>query len=297
MIKSKIVKQKKKYIIRTELPEVEFTTSIGCHINCKLCPQELFIKRYKQISDINILTFKNFRKLIDKIPKDVVILFSGMTEPWLNKDCSKMVLYAYNTGHTNIKIFTTAVGMTPEDIDKIKHIPFRQFVLHLPDVFGITEIKDTPAYIKVLEKIAKSRLQGFYVVTFERTFESLIKLFGEIQPVGIMGRAGTINHVKKVERKKGRIFCSMYNKPNHFIIAPNGTVSLCCMDWRLKHILGNLFRDSYEDLYKTIEYRKIIKGLIDDKIDIVCRQCERATEGLVEGEEIKDDKCKDIRTD
>ena len=143
MIKSKIVKQKKKYIIRTELPEVEFTTSIGCHINCKLCPQELFIKRYKQISDINILTFENFKKLIDKIPKNIVILFSGMTEPWLNKDCSKMVLYAYNTGHTNIKIFTTAVGMTPEDIDKIKHIPFRQFVLHLPDVFGITEIKDT----------------------------------------------------------------------------------------------------------------------------------------------------------
>jgi hypothetical protein len=33
------------------------------------------------------------------------------------------------------------------------------------------------------------------------------------------------------------------------VLLPNGDVVLCCMDYDLKHVIGNLVNQSYEDLY------------------------------------------------
>ena len=70
--------------------------------------------------------------MFDKLRKGTRIDFSGMAEPWLNKDCTKMVLYAHEKGFP-IAIYTTLVGMTDEDFDAIKDIPVEEFVLHIPD--------------------------------------------------------------------------------------------------------------------------------------------------------------------
>ena len=50
-----------------------------------------------------------------------------------------MVLYAYEKGH-DVAIFTTGVGWTIDDVERIKHIKFNKqekenggFCLHLPD--------------------------------------------------------------------------------------------------------------------------------------------------------------------
>ena len=29
---------------------------------------------------------------------------------------------------------------------------------------------------------------------------------------------------------------------------PNGDLTLCCMDWELQHILGNMFEKEYNDI-------------------------------------------------
>ena len=34
----------------------------------------------------------------------------------------------------------------------------------------------------------------------------------------------------------------------HNVLLPNGDVSLCCMDYGLEHIIGNLYEQSYEDI-------------------------------------------------
>jgi adenine C2-methylase RlmN of 23S rRNA A2503 and tRNA A37 len=71
---------------------LEITTRIGCRVNCKFCPQKKLLDHYKEnshnIIQKNVLSFKNFKKCIDKVPSSVRIDFSGMAEPWLNKDCT-----------------------------------------------------------------------------------------------------------------------------------------------------------------------------------------------------------------
>jgi hypothetical protein len=83
------------------------------------------------------MSLEDYKSMIDKVPRDVRITFAGFTEPWMNKYCTEMVLYAHDQGHP-VSVFTTGVGVSIEDMEAIVHIPFAGnpnggFVLHLPD--------------------------------------------------------------------------------------------------------------------------------------------------------------------
>jgi len=42
--------------------------------------------------------------------------------------------------------------------------------------------------------------------------------------------------------------CGCEEKLYHNVLLPNGDVSLCCMDYGLEQILGNLFESEYDDI-------------------------------------------------
>ena len=57
------------------------------------------------------------------------------------------------------------------------------------------------------------------------------------------------------------------------VLLPNGDVVLCCMDWSAEYVLGNLKRDQFEDLYRSETFRRVLRGLKDPSVDILCRTC------------------------
>ena len=76
---------------------------------------------------------------------------------------------------------------------------------------------------------------------------------------------------------EGQILCyRCKDRLNHNVLLPDGTVLLCCMDYSMKHILGNLNISSYDEILNSD-----IINLIRDKMryrdsDILCRQCVNA---------------------
>jgi hypothetical protein len=42
--------------------------------------------------------------------------------------------------------------------------------------------------------------------------------------------------------------CGCDEKLYHNVVLPNGDVSLCCMDYGLKQIIGNLYTQEYDDI-------------------------------------------------
>lgn len=118
-------------------PRMEITTMVGCPLMCTFCPQKLLIKSYGKDRD-KFLSVENFEIVIDKLPKNVRIDFSGMSEPWANPDCTDMLELALKKGF-NVAIYTTLYQMTEEDIDRVKdliieyHIQVNPVILHLPD--------------------------------------------------------------------------------------------------------------------------------------------------------------------
>ena len=44
---------------------------------------------------------------------------------------------------------------------------------------------------------------------------------------------------------------------------------------KIRHVIGNLLRDSYDQLFQSEEYRRIQRGLDgDETVDLACRTCE-----------------------
>ncbi|WP_247406748.1 MULTISPECIES: SPASM domain-containing protein [unclassified Bradyrhizobium] len=60
------------------------------------------------------------------------------------------------------------------------------------------------------------------------------------------------------------------------VLLPNGDVTLCCMDFERRHVLGNLLRDKYKDLFKVPTFCEIVDRMNGKDGFLVCRLCEFA---------------------
>jgi len=266
-----IVMNKAKRVI----PQVmEITTVVGCKVSCAYCPQKKFVTAYKNRSDIFRFDLNNFKKLLAKIPAEVDIFFCGMSEPFLNPECAKMIAFAHQEGH-KISIDTTLVGMTPADVKQIKEIPLQFLAIHLPSDEGYENINVDDNYLELLNRITQGGLNyaKLYLHYYGETLHKKIKLKNAIR-IPLYSRGGTIKieDLALPKRAKGKIGCRRNLRYN--ILLPNGDVLLCSTDWTMKHILGNLNESNYNSLFSSNVFQNIVEGLKDEKIDILCRFCE-----------------------
>jgi hypothetical protein len=242
--------------------------------------------------------------------------FSGYSEPFLNPQCADMIVYAYEKGHRPIELFSTLLGMTLQDIDKIKNIPFGMIILHLPDIDGNSKIPVTSNYIEVLkyfltvfgDTITKNPQGRKYGISIHGKIHPIVEeIFSSMQiDLNLLGnitaqfssRAGSIDVPKEflqslapAPMRVGGYMCSQlrtdknciinkdtftYLQTNkNFVLLPNGDISLCCMDYGLKHILGNLLVNEYDELCgDNSEYGKILYALRAGNInDLICAKC------------------------
>lgn len=255
------------------MAKLEITTRIGCKNMCKYCPQEKLIKEYLSRSKKIEMNFEDFKKYIDKVPIDVTISFSGMSEPWLNKSCTKMVKYAYSKGFS-LEIYVTGVGMTSSDIRKLEKIDVKNFVVHLPDDRGDTKIEITESYLNLMKELAKSKIQNQNFITFGNIHPEVKKAiqFTDFPIIDrskiLLSRVGNSSYKKGIGGLKGNICCMpSKNKLDNNVLLPNGDIVLCCMDYGLKHKIGSLLTQNYKDIFRTKEFLKIKKGMNNEKIN------------------------------
>ena len=304
----KDIKSVNKYWSITDWPTMEITTTIpkkGCVVDCVFCPQRTLQKvwdsKHFTTHKERTMSMEQFKTAIDKLPTEVRITFSGFIEPYMNKHCSDMMVYAHEQGH-RVSVFTTAVGMKLEDVEKIKHIPFcggpnGGFTLHLPDQERRAKHPVTDKYIKVVEALKNANISNFMVMAMGTTHNKVTHLYPdyEVNKYKMWHRAGNLvgeaqlkpeltevmNEVKTVFRNDKRT-CGCIEDLYHNILLPNGDVSLCCMDYNLEEILGNLYTQEYDDIMPK-------KNTTYD----MCSRCENgvipSNESCQIGEEIPDD--------
>ncbi|MEZ5875687.1 MAG: SPASM domain-containing protein [Hyphomicrobiales bacterium] len=221
------------------------------------------------------MQLESFRTCIDKTPPALRISFSGYSEPFLNPACVDMILYAHERGHP-ISIFTTLDKVRKEDIDRLAGVPFRTFTVHLPDEGHLMRLRVDEGYIELIRHIQRTRLSNVGYHCNVHKPHPLIEsaLANEIsitrnRPVHT--RAGNVCESKSNNLEKG--YCGKGSIRRNVLI-PNGDVALCCMDYGLEHILGNLLTASYESLFESEEFATISRSFNDPKIRTLCRRCE-----------------------
>jgi len=272
---------------------LEICTVDLCKCTCVYCPQKNLKKGYESLghkasfSNITKLSWETFKTCINKVPKEVCIDFAGFVEPFHSALCSDMINYVHNKGH-KIRLFSTLSECRIEDIEKIKHIPFVDCCLHLPDDKGLLHVEVTDNYINVVNYWIKNIRCSSHV--FGNKHPKLSHINSEIKKLTeehLINRGGQLNSTTQIqikqEYKSGKIWCKSpfmmrngpYGKLNFNVMDIFGNVYLCCCCFGLQHRLGNLLENSYEYLFQSEEYIKVINGLNgDESINILCRTCD-----------------------
>lgn len=258
---------------------------VDCRNRCDFCPQQTIISQYKKNGGTPLLpmSFSLFASCIDKLPAGCHVVFSGMCEPWLNPNCSRMVEYAYNKEYV-VRVYTTLVGMKLSDVEILKRIDFPDdehgFIIHLPSEENIEHIKIDKQYLHVLEEIYESSIPAQYHFHGLKLHPILEKFFrhrvATIEQFPPHSRAGNLQENELKKRRIGVIGCLKMKLYDSYgpILLPDGTMILCCQDYSMKHILGNLKDQTFEEILQSKEIKKIESGFKNERVDTLCRRCE-----------------------
>jgi hypothetical protein len=202
-----------------------------------------------------MLTLDNFKAALLKVPKNVAIHFSGFAEPFLNPQCLDMIEHAHSEGH-KIVLYSTLVGLKSNGVERLRRCN-PEVILHLPDKLGNAKIPITDEYKITLDSVLKTlHVTSFYVMD-----EKFIS----------NERAGHCNDAPK-RHVRGWFYCEKLST-SQFVMLPNCDVVLCCMDYGLKHRLGNLLEQSWLDVVKSEAYQKVRANRFKMDGNVLCRSC------------------------
>ena len=249
---------------------MEITTKVGCPLNCRVCPQKLFITRYTggigmpEGSDPKDrpmeMSMETFRTCLDKMPKDEQIDFSGR----------KMTL------------FSTLVGMTKESYEEIREIPFINMVLHIPDRDLNSKFVLSEDYLELVTMVIRDAMSGrFHIDKYSchgpvhPSIEKLVEESGIFVDNNLHDRAGNVGEDDVMSlTHKGKIHCSSGPKLDRNVLMPDGTVVLCAMDFGMDHVLGNLLTQSYEEVMASPVLDELRRCMESEKNgSCICREC------------------------
>jgi len=268
-----------------ENPCIDITTRIGCSVNCKYCPQDVFLRQYYK-GDRNRESFMSVDTLvrcIEHMPDNSSFQFAGFVEPFLNPDCVELIRKVCEMGRI-VNLYTTLVGLDERKLREVMELPIDFITLHVADEKGYAKIPVTEEYYAMLELIINHKRKdgspfvgmcnaqaqpdqrvakicgGNYIIS-----SSLLDRAGNLDGEGLIGKSITT----------GKITCGVCGSGlNKNELLPDGTLLLCCMDYGMKHVLGNLKYQPYEEIVCGREMVSIKEGMEKDfNRDILCRRC------------------------
>lgn len=266
-------------------PLIQVTPKTGCSVNCRHCPQELFVTQYFAEPRSPMMSLADYKTCLDKTPKDTIIEFAGFAEPFLNPEAAEMMFYTASTGR-EVNLFTTLVGMTEKIWDKIKNIPFTMVVVHLPDVQQYAHIPLTEEYWKLLRTMVNAKkVNGDPFIDLVNSQSAIlpeateiIKGKVKISDTQLIDRAGSLqsDELQHGGVPHGPLFCPTAARLDHNVLLADGSLVLCCMDFGMQHILGNLLAETYEEIMRGKALQEIRKQMEAEESAILCRKCVRA---------------------
>lgn len=227
---------------------IEISPQSSCSNACSYCPQGLLAQSY---TGEKSFTVESFQKLLDNVDKTKTqIHFSGFSEVFLHPKGHIFIEMAHAAGF-QIALFSTLMGFTE---DKAKYLKDHGVVLE---------------WVRLHEFDGKAFRQDL--------FDKSMALFNSYVPCN---RFETIRITQPVSRGGALWDPGYHSGPVHCgrfwcnVALPDGSLALCCSDWGLKHVVGNIFENHYDSEAinsKRIELRDLALTVGSN---ILCKTCE-----------------------
>lgn len=281
------------------MPTMEITTTVGCTLACTFCPQDKLLKAYKKGSD-KVMSMRTFESILSKVPKHVRINFSGLSEPWLNPLATEMLQKTLEQGRP-VAIYTTLQNMSLSDAIIVKSLlekfepQISLICLHLPDQsMNMRGYKPSDAFPEVLKTILsvadgnifpRGKLEVMTMDGSGQVHEDVAHIVQNLPAWQGHTRAGNISKALSEKivamptpRHDFSITCGKTPFYDHNVVMPNGDVLLCCMDYSLDNIIGNILETDYWDLFSSpaLQKLRILNQKPEFSSDSICKSCTTA---------------------
>lgn len=282
---------------------LEITTKIGCPLVCTYCPQDKLIAAYGKSAERN-MSVNVFERIIERVPKHVRIHFSGFVEPWSNPEATSMLKIALEKNR-RVAIYTTLLGMSVEDSLSIKKMfkvyaeQISHMCIHLPDhQMNMRGYKGSHTYRTVLKNflqtyeeavLPKHKLQFITMDSSAsgRVHTDISDLVIPLSPWKGHTRGGNLDDT--AAEKIGALTtpcndfslcCGRTVFYDHNVVLPNGDVSLCCMDYSLEHVIGNILTSNYWDIFSSPKLQKLrtLNQKPEFSRESLCKSCSTAVQ-------------------
>lgn len=226
---------------------------VGCGNSCRYCPQEKLSAAYGRGSP-RTLDGRTFGLLLDHLdPETTTIHFSGFSEIFLHPRGHELVAQAYERTF-DVMLCTTLVGLTA---DKISYLADHSV------------------------RFEWVRLHEFDSPTFDRgSFERFGSL---LRDAGLTANFSSARVRRPVSRggslwdpgsHAGPVTCARIECN---VVLPDGRVCLCCSDWGLRHVLGNLLVHDYDGPEMETARRLVREAAAASGAGVLCKTCEVGT--------------------
>lgn len=153
---------------------LEITTRIGCKNKCSYCPQDKLISSYKD--EKKIMSFEDFKLLLNNVPKNVKIEFSGFSEAFLNKESSKMMKYSIELGYIT-EIYTTLQGFNNNDLNELNNVNFHRVCFHQYDS-SLYDENEFNKKMKLFKQHIKAKNFGLTIV--DKKYNNILSRAGNL---------------------------------------------------------------------------------------------------------------------
>ncbi len=273
--------------------QLELTAVIGCKSQCKYCPQDIFVRRYFETGDVSFkpkeLTLENCKNYLSTVPGDLRISLAGFSEP-LSIDGIVDIYKWLVGGGRLVEVHTSLYNVKKDTLKGIMDVGIDFIQLHIPDKYALTKIELNLEYKNKLRYVLShlKSTNAFIVVTClgdpPDELAEIISKYDNItaKNIGnlyINDRAGLIQNgtAFKSQYYPGRIHCCKSIKSlNNTVLLPDGSLALCCMDFGLDNVLGNLRHNTYSEILNGEKANEIRRKMDAEGEDFICRHCEFA---------------------
>lgn len=280
---------------------LEITTKIGCPLVCTFCPQDKLMAAYDRNAE-RVMSVNTFERIIERVPKHVRIHFSGLVEPWSNPDATLMLKITLEKDR-RVAIYTTLFGMSVEDSISIRKMfkkhaeQISHVCIHLPDrQMNMRGYKGSSTYRTVLKNflqtfedavLPKQKLQ---LITMDssasgRVHNDISDIVINLSPWKGHTRGGNIDGVTAEKigalatpHNDFSLYCGRTVFYDHNVVLPNGDVTLCCMDYALKHVIGNILATDYWDIFSSpvLQRLRTLNQKPEFSRESLCKSCSTA---------------------
>lgn len=250
-----------------------------CNLSCSFCIKNKRIKKYMSFND-----FKTVLNNIEGYTKYIYLHVLG--EPLLHPNINEFINYASKRYKVNI----TTNGYLINNIRENKNIRQINISLHsFSDKYNISLEDYINNIFNVVEILKKFTYVSFRLWTNNKYSNKIIDLINKKYNVNL-----DINNIKNNTTITNNVFISIneefiwpdknngyYNEVgtcyalrDHIGILVDGTIIPCCLDSKGDIKLGNIFKDSLNNIIKNDRYQNMLNGFKNnEKCELLCKKC------------------------